>query len=64
MTAPVMNGAHAVTAQGSGWRVLFGGSRPELEAAAALIGARIVEQRIPTLDEILVARAGGTRSRI
>lgn len=64
MTAPVLAGAHAITAHGSGWRVLFGGSRPELETAAALIGARIVEQRIPTLDEILVARAGGKASSI
>jgi ABC-2 type transport system ATP-binding protein len=58
-TAPVVAGAHAVTSHGSGWSVLFGGSRPELETAAALIGARIVEERTPTLDEILVARAGG-----
>lgn len=62
MTAPVMAGAHAVTSQGSDWRVLFGGTRPDLEAAAALIGARIVEDRTPTLDEILVARARGKGS--
>jgi ABC-2 type transport system ATP-binding protein len=62
MTAPVMAGVHAVTPHGSDWRVLFGGSRPDLEAASALIGARIVEQRTPTLDEILVARAGGKGS--
>jgi ABC-2 type transport system ATP-binding protein len=58
---PVVAGAHAVAGSGSEWRVLFGGSHLELETAAALIGARVVEQRTPTLDEILVARAGGKR---
>lgn len=60
--APVVAGAHAVTGFGSEWRVLFGGSHLELETAAALIGARVVEERTPTLDEILVARAGGKGS--
>jgi ABC-2 type transport system ATP-binding protein len=57
--APILAGAHAVAGYGSEWRVLFGGSHVELETAAARIGARIVEERTPTLDEILVARAGG-----
>jgi ABC-2 type transport system ATP-binding protein len=61
-TAPVLAGAHAITGFGSEWRVLFGGSHLELETAAALIGARVVEERTPTLDEILVARAGGKGS--
>jgi ABC-2 type transport system ATP-binding protein len=59
---PVLAGAHAVTGGGSEWRVLFGGSHLELAAAAALIGARVVDERTPTLDEILVARAGGKGS--
>jgi ABC-2 type transport system ATP-binding protein len=57
--APVLAGAHAVSGFGSEWRVLFGGSHRELETAAALIGARVVAERTPTLDEIMVARAGG-----
>jgi ABC-2 type transport system ATP-binding protein len=57
-SAPALTGAHAVMGFGSEWRVLFGGSHLELETAAASIGARIVEERTPTLDEILVARAG------
>ncbi len=61
-TAPVLAGAHAVMGFGSEWRVLFGGSHLELEKAAALIGGRVVEERTPTLDEILVARAGGKGS--
>src|SRR5208283_2403536 len=61
-TAPVVAGAHAVAGSGSEWRVLFGGSHLELETAAASVGARVVEKRTPTLDEILVARAGGKGS--
>jgi ABC-2 type transport system ATP-binding protein len=60
--APFLAGAHAVSGFGLEWRVLFGGSHLELEAAAALIGARVIEERTPTLDEILVARAGGKGS--
>ena len=59
---PVVAGAHAVTGFGSEWQVMFGGSRLELETAAAKIGARVVEERTPTLDEIMVARAGGKTS--
>lgn len=61
-TAPALAGAHAVAGYGSEWRVLFGGSHHELEAAAASIGARVIEERTPTLDEILVARVGGKGS--
>jgi ABC-2 type transport system ATP-binding protein len=61
--APVIAGAHAVTGYGLEWQVLFGGTRQELETAAASLGARVVEQRTPTLDEILVARAGGKGSQ-
>ena len=49
----------AVAGYGSEWRVLFGGSHLELTTAAARIGARVVEERTPSLDEIMVARAGG-----
>jgi len=61
-TAPALAGAHAVAGFGSEWRVLFGGSHRDLETAAAAIGARVVEERTPSLDEILVARAGGKGS--
>jgi ABC-2 type transport system ATP-binding protein len=61
-TAPVLAGAHAVAGYGAEWRVLFGGSRLDLEKGAAGIGARVVEERTPTLDEILVARSGGKGS--
>ena len=51
-----------IAGYGSEWRVLFGGSRFEFESSASRIGARVVEERTPTLDEILVARAGGEGS--
>ena len=60
--APVLAGAHAIAGYGAEWRVLFGGSRLDLEKGAAGIGARVVEERTPTLDEILVARSGGKGS--
>jgi len=60
--APVLAGAHAISGFGSEWRVLFGGSHGELGAVAASMGVRVVEERTPTLAEILVARAGGKGS--
>ena len=60
--APLVEGAHAVRGFGTEWRVLFGGSKSALAAAAAGIGASVVEERTPSLDEILVARAGGKGS--
>jgi ABC-2 type transport system ATP-binding protein len=61
-SAPVLAGAHAVTGSGAEWRILYGGSRVELAGAAAGIGATVVDERTPSLDEILVARAGGKGS--
>ena len=57
--APIMEGAHAVTGFGNEWRVLFSGSQSDLAAAAVGIGASVVEERTPSLDEILVARSRG-----
>ena len=57
--APVLAGAHAVAGNGAQWRILFGGSRADLASAAASIGARVSGEQTPSLDEILVARAGG-----
>jgi ABC-2 type transport system ATP-binding protein len=58
-TPLALAGAYAVAGFGLEWRVLFGGSSRELARVAAGVGARVVEERTPTLDEILVARAGG-----
>lgn len=56
--APALAGACTVAGFASEWRVLFRGSRRELEQVARDAGARVVEERTPSLDEILVARAG------
>lgn len=57
--APILAGAHAVAGGGSEWEVVFGGSRLELEHMASKLGARVISQRTPSLDEILVARVRG-----
>jgi len=57
--APALAGALAVAGEGAEWEVLFGGSRRELEHAAAQLGARVIRERTPSLDEILVARVRG-----
>ena len=44
---------------GREWRCLYSGRTTTIDAAAALVGARIVEQDWPTLDEIFLARSGG-----
>jgi len=59
---PLIEGAHAVDGFGTEWRVLFAGPKSALAAVAAEIGASVVEERTPSLDEILVARAGGKGS--
>jgi len=56
--APAVTGAHALNGSGSEWRILFGGSRVDLASAAARVGARVIQERPATLNEILVARAG------
>ena len=50
--------ALSVVGTGQEWSVLCNGGRQEVIAEAVHLGAQIVEQRSPTLDEIFVARAG------
>jgi ABC-2 type transport system ATP-binding protein len=54
---PELAGALRVTGAGREWTFLCNGARPELIAAAERLGARIVAERHPSLDEIFVARA-------
>ena len=56
--APVLPRALSVSGAGQEWSVLCNGGRQEVIAQATNLGAQIVEQRCPTLDEIFVARAG------
>jgi ABC-2 type transport system ATP-binding protein len=54
---PALTGALSITGAGHEWSVVCNGARNELAAAAAKLGARIVAERSPSLDEIFVARA-------
>ena len=56
-TPPSIEGALSVSGAGREWRVICNGSRQELPAVAARLGARIVEETTPSLNEIFVARA-------
>ena len=56
--APTLRGALSVAGAGREWTVICDGARSELTAAAASLGARIVAEHTPSLDEIFVARVG------
>ena len=58
---PVIPRALSISGGGQEWTVICNGERPELVAAVGRLGARVVEERTPSLDEIFVARAGGVR---
>jgi ABC-2 type transport system ATP-binding protein len=55
---PHITRALSVRGAGQEWSVLCNGGRQEVISDAAKLGAQVVEQRAPTLDEIFVARAG------
>ena len=55
---PTLAGALSVAGAGHEWTVICNGARAELTEAAGKLGARIVAERNPSLDEIFVARAG------
>ncbi len=57
--APRLAGALHVTGSGLEWTALCNGARAEVTAAAERLGARVVGERAPTLDEIFVARVAG-----
>jgi ABC-2 type transport system ATP-binding protein len=56
--APALPFALSVSGTGHEWSVICNGGRQEVIAHAATLGAQVVEQRSPTLDEIFTARAG------
>src|SRR5688572_14418714 len=55
---PALAGALSVAGADREWTVICNGGRGELEEAAGKVGAYIVAERHPSLDEIFVARAG------
>jgi ABC-2 type transport system ATP-binding protein len=62
-SAPALPRALSISGTGHEWSVLCNGGRQEVIADAANLGAQVVEQRSPTLDEIFVARAGRQQER-
>ena len=59
---PSLARALSISGAGKEWSVLCNGGRQEVIAQATNLGAQVVEQRSPTLDEIFVARAGRSAS--
>jgi len=58
LQAPALRGALSIAGAGREWTVICDGARSELTAAALSLGARIVAEHTPSLDEIFVARVG------
>jgi ABC-2 type transport system ATP-binding protein len=56
--APVVNCGIGISGHGREWTFLCNGMRNELPGIAEKMGARIVDERVPTLNEIFVAHAG------
>ncbi len=54
---PVIAGALSVSGIGKEWAVICNGARAELPSLVANLGARIIEERVPSLNEIFVAHA-------
>jgi len=55
---PALAGALAWEGFGSEWAAVCSGRLDDLHAAALASGGQIVGQRVPSLDEIFVARVG------
>ena len=55
---PVISGALSVSGTGKEWVVMCNGGRVELPSIVASLGARIVSEEVPSLNEIFVAHAG------
>jgi len=53
---PRLPGALSVSGKGMEWTVICDGARGEVMASAAQLGARILSEETPSLDEIFVAR--------
>jgi ABC-2 type transport system ATP-binding protein len=56
---PELGGALALTGTGREWTALCRASLDSIYGEAGALGARVVAEAIPTLDEIFVARVGG-----
>jgi ABC-2 type transport system ATP-binding protein len=55
---PELAGVLAWEGTGHEWTAVYHGQPGELQAAAASCGAQVLDKRVPSLDEIFVARVG------
>ena len=55
---PELAGVLTWEGQGHEWTAVYHGQTAELQAAAARCGAQVLDKRVPSLDEIFVARVG------
>lgn len=55
---PALSGVLAWEGSGSEWAAVYSGQLDQMNEAAAACGAQIVGRRVPSLDEIFVARVG------
>src|SRR5262249_49319639 len=55
---PAVAGVRAWEGGGQEWTAVYGGGQAEMQEAASQWGAHIVAERVPSLDEIFVARVG------
>jgi ABC-2 type transport system ATP-binding protein len=55
---PALAGVLAWGGTGHEWTAVYHGQPGELQAAAASCGAQVLDKRVPSLDEIFVARVG------
>jgi len=58
LSAPKVPGVLSITGQGLEWTAVCNGRRAEATAGAAKLGARLVSEDSPSLDDIFVAWAG------
>ena len=61
---PTLSGALSISGSGLEWTAVCDGAREQLTASATQLGARIVEERTPSLDEIFVARTTQKKGKI
>lgn len=55
---PLLAGLLACQGSGREWTAVYSGALGEIEATVSGMGGRIVENRVPSLDEIFMARVG------
>jgi ABC-2 type transport system ATP-binding protein len=55
---PALSGALAWEGAGAEWVAVFNGEISDLHEAASACGAQVVNLRVPSLDEIFIARVG------